>query len=145
MVMIQCESSRSSVGFGNTVHMCAERRLIHFMKHRARIEGVSPSGFYHWFHRKIGRVVIWRMYQDGGMGTSVPCILCRKIMDRGLIDWNAHIGTSWHSNRDLSPPKSKFTFKQMKSINPNLIPPKAPRKLRICSFKKCCECTQSVA
>jgi hypothetical protein len=140
MVMIQCESSRSSIGFGNTVHMCAERRLIRFMKHRARIEGVTSSGFYHWFHRKIGRVVIWRRLFHGGMGTSVPCIICRKVMDRGLIDWEAHIGTSWHSSRDSSPPKSKFTIKQIRSINPKLIFAKTPGQLGASPLKQCCKC-----
>jgi hypothetical protein len=113
MVIIQCEATRSDITVDNTVHMCAERRLIQLMKHRSRIEGVSPAGFAHWFHRKVGRVVILRIHCSGTMGTSIPCILCRKVLTREYIDWEAHIGTSWHSNRDVFVPPSKFTPKQL--------------------------------
>ena len=118
MVMIRCRTSRTTLEIENTVHMCAERRLIQRMKHRARADGVRPASFAHWFHRKVGRIVVFRIHYSGTLGTSIPCILCRKAMEKQCIDWNAHIGNVWHSNRCEYVPKSKFTPKQYGYFHP---------------------------
>lgn len=112
MVMIRCRTSRMALEVENTVHMCAERRLIQRMKHRARTIGIRPAAFSHWFNRKVGRLIILRIHCSGTLGTSIPCILCRKALEKYCIDWNAHIGDTWHSNRDECVPVSKFTPKQ---------------------------------
>lgn len=110
--IVVCESENDDYTIGNTPHMCAERRFIQMMKHKSRIEGVHPSGFTHWLHRKIGKLTIKRIRCDGTHGTSVPCVFCRKVLDRECIDWVAHIGEHWVSNRDEVVPKSKLTQKQ---------------------------------
>lgn len=118
MVMVTCETSKKDIIVDNTPHLCAERRLLQFMKHRSRIEGVNPSAFSHWLHRKTGKLIISRIRCDGNMGTSIPCIFCRKILDRGMIEWTAHVGESWVSSKDETVPKSKFTQKQLGIFHP---------------------------
>lgn len=110
--MIKCSSSKCSTEVGNTTHMCAERRFIEMMRHRAQINGVPPSKFPHWLHMKVGSLIVVREKSDGNLGTSLPCILCRKVLDRSNIQWSAHIGDHWVSSSDDVVPKSKFTNKQ---------------------------------
>ncbi len=110
--VVTCETTKNEVCIGNTPHMCAERRYIQYMKYKSRIEGVQPSGFSHWLHRKAGKLTILRIRYDGSHGTSVPCVFCRKVLDRECIDWVAHIGDNWVSNRDEEAPVSKLTQKQ---------------------------------
>lgn len=117
MVMIMCETSKKGFQVGNTPHMCAERRLIQYLKHRSRIEGVQRSTFYHWVHRKLGELVIMRRKCDGNLGTSVPCVCCRKVLDHGCIRWKAHIGDAWFSSHGDSVPVSKPTQKQRGIFN----------------------------
>lgn len=111
--MVVCETSKNrNVSMGNTPHMCAERRLIQYLRHRSRIEGIHPAAFSHWVHRKVGEIVITRIKCDGNLGTSVPCVCCRKILDRGSIQWRAHVGENWISSNDDDVPRSKPTQKQ---------------------------------
>mgnify|MGYP003346650931 FL=1 len=127
MPLIMCETAKQEVCIGNTPHLCAERRFIQYMKHRSKIEGVQPSAFSHWLHRKLGKIIIMRVRCDGTNGTSVPCVFCRKVLDRQYIDWEAHIGETWVSSRDEVPPKSKLTQKQKSwfSAHPPLVSTKA--------------------
>ncbi len=113
MVMVTCETSKREIVVDNTPHLCAERRLLQYMRHRSRIEGVNSHCFSHWFHRKMKRIIIYRIRQDGNMGTSIPCIFCRKVLDKLYIDWEAHVGESWVSSKDENVPRSKFTQKQL--------------------------------
>ena len=118
--MIECHGSRCSGKYnvGNTTHMCAERRLMDILKHESSKKGIAPSKFSWWVHRKVGKLVITRDKGDGFMGTSIPCILCRKVLDRQMIQWRAHIGEVWvDSQRDAgSLPPSKLTQKQKKTF-----------------------------
>lgn len=112
MPMVICQSSKLCCEVGNTTHMCAERRFISMMKHKAQINGVPPSRFPHWLHMKVGSLIVIREKSDGNLGTSLPCILCRKILDRENIQWSAHVGNQWFSSTDIDVPDSKFTNKQ---------------------------------
>jgi hypothetical protein len=127
--IVVCETSRQEVCIGNTPHMCAERRFIQYMKHKSKIEGVQPSGFTHWLHRKLGKISIQRIRCDGSHGTSIPCVFCRKVLDREYIHWEAHIGDKLVSSRDENPPISKLTQKQRgwfaSTRNPSLVSTKA--------------------
>jgi len=99
--------------------MCAERRFLNLLRHKAFIAGVSPSRFPHWLHKKIGNLIVIREKFDGELGTSIPCILCRKILERGHIQWSAHIADVWYKSVDEKVPLSKFTHKQMKAFRGN--------------------------
>ena len=127
--IVVCETSKQEIQIGNTPHMCAERRFLQYMKYRSRIEGVRPSGFTHWLHRKLGNIIILRIRCDGSQGTSIPCVFCRKVLDRECIQWQAHSGERWVSSRDETPPTSKLTQKQRgwfsSTRNPTLVSAKA--------------------
>jgi hypothetical protein len=110
--MVTCQSSRDCCTVGNTTHMCAERRFLALMRHKAQINGVPPSKFPHWLHMKVGSLIVMREKSDGNLGTSLPCILCRKVLDRENIQWSAHIGDQWIHSTDEDVPPSKFTNKQ---------------------------------
>jgi hypothetical protein len=114
--MIQCTAGKYNLG--NTVHMCAERRLMDLLKHESAKKGIAPSKFSWWVHRKVGKLIITRDRGDGCMGTSIPCILCRKLLEKKMIQWRAHIGNVWvDSQRDAgSLPPSKLTQKQKKTF-----------------------------
>lgn len=111
-MMIVCETSKSELYVPNTPHMCAERRLLQYLRHVSRRHGIHPSAFSHWVNRKVGELVIKRIKCDGNMGTSIPCVCCRKVLDRGCIRWRAHIGETWISSNDDVLPVSKPTQKQ---------------------------------
>jgi len=75
-------------------------------------QGVSFAKLPHWIHRKYGDFVVQRKLQSGVLGTSLPCVLCRKALDKMSIQWRAHIGDTWYRSTDPCPPKSRPTQKQ---------------------------------
>jgi len=92
---------------------CAERKLIYKFMRLASKEGIRKDKIPSWIHRKYGEIVIWRVLADGTPGMSLPCVLCRKKLDKMSIQWRAHLGPVWHSSRDEFVPKSKSTCKQL--------------------------------
>jgi hypothetical protein len=106
--MIVCMSDNLAVG--NTCHCCAERRLLGLLREQARREGVAPAKFSHWLHRKHGSFTVLRMRRDGEPGISLPCVICRKVLDRMCVQWRAHIGTVWVTQ--FNAPPSQPTQKQ---------------------------------
>ena len=101
----------------NDCHCCAERRLIKQLLAESRKKGVQLHNFSKWLHRKYGVLVVWRPRKDGVLGVSIPCVLCRKELERYNIQWMAYTGEKWvHSNSD-SVPKSVATHKQKRWLN----------------------------
>lgn len=96
----------------NTCTCCAERRMLSRLRELSRRQGNSPSQFVSWTHRKFGEMRIERTRADGIMGTSLPCVICRKALDRIGFPWCAHINDQWVSSRDEHVPASKPTQKQ---------------------------------
>ena len=96
----------------NNCTCCAERRMLSRLKELSRREGNSPAQFSTWTYRKYGELVVTRLRRDGQPGTSLPCVLCRKVLDRTQIPWRAHIDHQWVSSRDPVVPPSKPTQKQ---------------------------------
>jgi hypothetical protein len=83
----------------------------------ARRQGVHPSCLAHWIHRKFGDFIITKVRKDeGGVGTSLPCVICRKSLDRKFIQWRAHIESKWVRSTDEFIPKSKPTNKQKQKL-----------------------------
>lgn len=97
---------------GNTCHCCAERRALSLLRELSKRRGNSPAQFVHWTYRKFGELTIRRERRDGKMGTSLPCVICRKTLDRINMPWKAHINEKWVSSRDDDVPPSKLTNKQ---------------------------------
>jgi hypothetical protein len=79
-------------------------------------KGYKPHQFTEWLHRKHGELVIERknIYGDA---VSLPCVLCRKAMERFDICWAAHDGTQWvHSKKSEYLPPSIPTAKQKRML-----------------------------
>jgi hypothetical protein len=96
----------------NNCTCCAERRMISRLREISRRQGNSPAQFSTWTYRKYGELVVTRLRRDGQPGTSLPCVLCRKVLDRTQIPWRAHIDAHWVSSRDPDLPPPKLTQKQ---------------------------------
>ncbi len=97
-------------------HMCAERQLIRHLYHECLKKGYKPHQFTGWLHRKHGELVIERknIYGDA---ISLPCVLCRKAMEKYDICWAAHDGTQWvHSKKTIHLPVSIPTYKQQRNL-----------------------------
>lgn len=94
---------------------CAERKFLHKLQLQASREGIRLGAFPRWVYRKFGRIIIWRDLADGTPGTSLPCVICRKALDRLKIEWTAHKGPVWHTNHDA--PKSIPTHKQASKLS----------------------------
>jgi len=91
---------------------CAERRTLAILQRQANREGIRPAQFVHWTYRKFGPLVIQRTRKDGLPGISLPCVICRKAMDRIRLPWTAHVDDKWYKSTDADVPESKPTNKQ---------------------------------
>ena len=50
-------------------------------------------------------------------GISIPCVLCRKSIEKNKITWSAYDGEKWvHSNKSNELPKSISTSKQKRNL-----------------------------
>jgi len=95
---------------------CAERRLIKNLKHNFLKKGYKNHQFKSWVNRKYGTLVICRK-TSYGVGISLPCILCRKMIDKYNLKWIAYDGKEWiHSYKSIHVPKSRPTNKQRKHL-----------------------------
>ena len=105
---------RVSVPYGSKFNCssCAERALLKTLVIHARRQGVHAACISHWIHRKYGDLVIQKIRHDGQAGTSLPCVLCRKALDRWSIQWRAHIDQRWIKSNDSELPKAKPTNNQ---------------------------------
>jgi len=95
--------------------VCAERKLIRVLLAQATRAGVQPAYYSSWIHRKHGDLIVCRTLHDGNPGISLPCVICRKALDRWAIQWRAHIGRDWVRSTDLNLPQSKPTNKQKRN------------------------------
>jgi hypothetical protein len=86
--------------------------MLSRLRELSRREGNSPAQFSTWTYRKYGEIVVTRLRRDGQPGTSLPCVICRKALDKCHIPWRAHIDHLWVSSRDDDVPQSKPTNKQ---------------------------------
>ena len=97
-------------------HMCAERQLIRRLYYECLKKGYKSHQFTEWLHRKYGHLIICRknVYGDA---ISLPCVLCRKMIERYDICWTAHDGEQWvHSKKTIQLPISMPTAKQKKNL-----------------------------
>jgi len=93
-------------------HKCAERKLIRRLYVLCLKRGNKPHKFPNWLHRKFGELTISRKTAYGD-GISIPCVLCRKCLEKYDIRWCAHDGRGWiHSKKSEYIPKSRPTRKQ---------------------------------
>jgi hypothetical protein len=86
--------------------------MLRDLTQEARSKGVHRACLAHWIHRKYGDIVVMRVLHDGSLGTSLPCVICRKTLERNWVQWRAHIGTLWVRSTDEVVPLSRPTQKQ---------------------------------
>lgn len=90
---------------------CAERKLIKNLRYEFLKRGNRMHNFSSWLHRKHGVLIVCR-HTSYGDGISIPCVMCRKVIDKYNIKWIAHDGEKWvHSNSE-NVPNSRPTNKQ---------------------------------
>lgn len=84
---------------------CAERRLIKQLWWECLKRGNKPHQFPSWIRRKYGDLVVERK-TCYGHGNSLPCVLCRKAIEKVGVHWMAHDGTKWVNSKkfDYMPP-----------------------------------------
>ena len=92
--------------------------MIKYLIRLSRKKGVAPHNFAKWVYRIHGTLNIWRMRKDGIIGCSLPCVMCRKAIEKYGLKWSAYDGSTWiHSSRNNVLPKSKPTNKQKRKFN----------------------------
>jgi hypothetical protein len=97
-------------------HMCAERQLIRRLYRECLKKGYKSHKFTEWLHRKYGHLIIMRRNTLGD-AISLPCVLCRKMIERYDICWAAHDGHQWvHSKKSDQLPQSIPTAKQKRNL-----------------------------
>ena len=110
--VVSCYIGRTSV-MENDCLCCAERKMIKHMLRTCCKKGFDITEFPRWLNRKYGTMVIYRLRNDGLMGISLPCVLCRKTIEKHKIRWVAFDGTCWiDSLRSENVPKARPTNKQ---------------------------------
>lgn len=91
--------------------------MISYLEREARRKGVKPHKMASWIHRVHGNFVISRERKDGITGISLPCVICKKAMERYRIQWVAYSGNVWVNNIQTDNiPKSKPTNKQIRHL-----------------------------
>tara|TARA_R110002072_G_scaffold84065_15_gene190607 strand:+ start:2207 stop:2491 length:285 start_codon:yes stop_codon:yes gene_type:complete len=94
--------------------------MIKKLVHQSRKKGIAQHSVIHWIHRIYGSLTIWRPRLDGIMGISLPCVLCRKALEKYHIRWRAYDGIKWIDSQQMDNlPKSKPTGRQKKVYNFN--------------------------
>jgi hypothetical protein len=86
--------------------------MLKNLKLEARRSGIKRECFSTWVHRKYGDMIIFRTLHDGTPGVSLPCVICRKVLDKNSIQWKAHCGQQWFKSTDDNIPKSRPTQRQ---------------------------------
>lgn len=113
---VQSSMSKGVLVIDSNSHMCAERQLIRRLYIRCLKDGYKPHQFRDWLIRKHGHLIIQRSNTLGD-AKSVPCVMCRKMIERYDIPWAAYDGNKWvHSQRDICLPVSKPTNKQRRIL-----------------------------
>jgi hypothetical protein len=104
------------VTFESNCICCAERRLIKQLKHECVKNGNRIHKFSAWTKRKFGTLIIYRP-TSYGYGISLPCVMCRKMIEKYDLRWKAHDGRHWIDSQQTDKlPKSQPTNKQRRLL-----------------------------
>lgn len=96
----------------NSPSVCAERRHIQKLICIARKKGVPNHKIIPWINKHEGEIVVERYLKNGDEASSLPCVLCRNILDKFSIKWRAYHDGHWISSTDPILPKSIPTSRQ---------------------------------
>ena len=94
---------------------CAERRLLAVLERQAHVQG-GPRHSIAWFvRRSIGELHIERTTADGAAAICLPCVLCRKELDKYDIRWTAYNKDGETVTSDEAP-KAQLTSRQRRDM-----------------------------
>ena len=98
--------------------LCAERRLIACLCRSAAVSGVPRHRVVAWVRRRAGVLIVSRTTQDGTPACSLPCILCRQVLNAFSLRWRA---VAWDGSvvSDKDAPPSRLTHRQANTIFKN--------------------------
>lgn len=97
-------------------HICAERKLLKHLYNECLKSGYKPHQFTSWLHRKYGELVVSRRTVFGD-SISMPCVICRKFLQKHDVRWTAYDGCQWvHSKKTDDLPVSRPTRKQIQTL-----------------------------
>ena len=91
--------------------LCAERRLVEHLKHQAAVAGVQRHSVARWVRRRAGTLRIERFDASGKSACSLPCILCRRVLDALGLRWIA-LTRDGQMVTESDAPQSELTRKQ---------------------------------
>ena len=87
--------------------------MIKYLIRQSKKKGVPTYKFSSWLNRVHGTMNIRRLRKDGVEGISLPCVMCRKAIEKYNIKWRAYDGDQWvYSYKTENLPKSQPTNKQ---------------------------------
>jgi hypothetical protein len=91
--------------------------MVKYLLRLSKKKGVPQYKFSTWLNRIHGTMNICRMRKDGILGCSLPCVLCRKVIEKHKIKWRAYDGEQWiNSYTSDNIPKSQPTNKQRRFL-----------------------------
>ena len=115
-IMVESYMTKKPVKAQSNCLCCAERRLIKQLWRECLKRGNKPHQFPSWLNRKYGELIVERK-TCYGHGNSLPCVICRKAIEKIGIRWTAHDGTKWvHSKKSDYLPPSIPTNKQHRQL-----------------------------
>jgi hypothetical protein len=126
MVQVTCSIGGDEIE--NNFLCCAERRMIKMKLWELSKKGHRLHKFSTWLHRTCGTMKIFR---HSGTMVSLPCVMCRKVIEKYRIDWVAFDGNTWV--RGYDDPPSKPTSKQRNVLFKNSSSSRDPEPFSNCS------------
>lgn len=110
MKLVECFTARGGFAAQNNAWRCAERVLISRLVTDARQKGVATAKMGEYLRRKHGPLRVERRLGDGSEGVSLPCVRCRKELDKYGLRWSAIVECDGHlvetTNSEAPPSKS---------------------------------------
>lgn len=106
MRTVLCELANGVV-VQNNVRTCAERRAIELLKQRALRKGVSAHNVWRFLYRALNFCVITRRQKNEQLSISLPCVCCRRQLDRLGVRWSACDREGNFVTDDNAPPALK--------------------------------------
>lgn len=107
-------ASRPKCSTENNPRTCAERRHIERLIHIANKKGVPSHNVIRWIRRYEGEFKVNRYLANGEQATSLPCVRCRKALEKYHIKWTAYFDGKWVKWDDEDLPESRPTERQKK-------------------------------
>jgi len=91
----------------NTHELCAERRLLAQVKRQLQKKQARVTLTR--FRRALSTIRIERLRADGSWGCSLPCVMCRRVLEQMDVCVECVVGDEWIKCRAADLPESTVT------------------------------------